>query len=51
MYTRTGDTIIFITASDYKGGGGGINYLVIGEWPVLFLVKCELAIFKNVYCE
>ena len=27
--------------------------LVIGEWPVLFLVKCELPIFINDYvnCE
>ena len=30
----------------YMGGGGGIyTILVIGEWPVLFLVKREFAIF------
>ena len=27
------------------------SILVIGEWPVIFLVKRELAIFKNVNCE
>ena len=32
-------------------GGGGDIISVIGEWPVLFLVKRELAIFKNVNCE
>ena len=30
---------------------GIYTILVIGEWPVLFLVKRELAIFKNVNCE
>ena len=34
----------------WGGGGGGVGVhtiLVIGDWPVLFLVKRELAIFKN----
>ena len=31
--------------------GGVYTILVIGEWPVLFLVKRELAIFKNVNCD
>ena len=35
-----------------RGGGGGLyTILVIGDWPVLFLVKHELAIFKNVNCD
>ena len=35
-----------------EGGGGGVyTILVIGDWPVLFLVKRELAIFKNVNCD
>ena len=33
------------------GGGGVYTILVIGDWPVLFLVKRELAIFKNVNCD
>ena len=30
---------------------GIYTILVIGEWPVLFLVKRELAILRNVNCE
>ena len=30
---------------------GIYSILVIGEWPVFFLVKLELAIFKNDTCE
>ena len=34
------------------GGGGGVyTILVIGDWPVLFLVKREFTIFKNVNCD
>ena len=35
----------------FWGGGGIYTILVIGEWPVLFVVKRELAIFLNVTCE
>ena len=32
-------------------GRGIYTILMIGEWPVLFLAKRELATFKNVNCE
>ena len=60
MELDTGSARTIISENTYRnlwnkpprGGGGGVyTILVIGDWPVLFLVKRELAIFKNVNCD
>ena len=42
---------MLLKVNNIESMGGVYTILVIGDWPVLFLVKRELAIFKNVNCD